>query len=219
MLRSEVRAIALDYLDDPQAGYFSTARVNSWINFAQQDVQKLLIESAEMYYLKSVETTLVVGQEDYVLPDDFLKLHRLEVVVSGLGTVNEELYSIKEITFNQQDFSTRGYNSSSGTGTPTVYVIKRDRLKLIPAPDTAYTLRLHYSYTIADLTDDSQSVDVPNNYMDLVAIYTAKRGFVKDDRMPQNILDLENRYMDMLKKNSEDRTQDSPRQVVVTGEY
>ena len=82
MNRGEIRDLCLYWLDDLQGAYFTPTQMNVFINNAQREVQKQLIQAFEDYYLKVVQTTTVANQADYILPQDFLKLRRLEIVLS-----------------------------------------------------------------------------------------------------------------------------------------
>lgn len=212
MTRADLRTLILSWLDDLQGAYFTAAQVNVWLNLAQRQVQQLLLQAGENWYMKPVETTLVVNQCDYVLPNDFMVEHRLEVVLSGTG-VNENRQALGFITTNQQSLV------PLTTGTPTNYYIKKDRVTISPYPDQALTMRLYYSPRVADMTSDSDTPDVPEQFMEFVAILAAFDGFIKDDRAPENLLLKKNQYLELLKQMAEDRTQDQGRQVVIRNDY
>lgn len=201
------------WLDDVNGGYFTDAQCNTWLNLAQRRVQMLLLQAGENFYEKTVETLTVSSQADYVLPSDFFILHRLEIVASGSGT-NESRQPIYPITINQQDFV------SISLGSPTNYYLKKDRFTLSPTPDTANkTLRLYYSYLVADMTGDSDEPDAPEQYHELVAIYACEDGFIKDDRTMNNLMVKKEKYEALIKQAAENRTQDRSRQVVVVEDY
>ena len=202
----------LSWLDDDQSGYFTAAQCNVWLNLAQRQVQMMLLQAGENYYMKPVTTTLVYSQPDYVLPSDFMVEHRLEIVLSGTGTT-ENRQPLMPITTNQQDLI------AIGLGNPTHYYIKKDRVTISPTPSTALVMRLYYSPRVADMTSDSDSPDVPEQYMEFVAILAAYDGFIKDDRAPANLVLKKEKYETMLKQMSEDRLQDLSRQVVMVNDY
>lgn len=212
MTRSEIRTLILSWVDDPNGTYFTTANTNTWTNLAQREVQKLLIQAGNNYYMTPVQSLTVSGQADYVLPDDFITLHRIEVVVTGTG-VNENRQALGPITTNQQDLV------EITSGIPTNYYIKKNRVTLSPTPDNAYILRLYYSPRVADLAADGDTPDVPEQFMEFVAVLSAYNGFIKDDRTPENLLAKKAKYEELLKQMANDRTQDVSRQVVVTQSY
>ena len=213
MTRSELKTLMRSWLDDVNGGYFTDSQCNTWLNLAQRRVQMLLLQAGENFYEKTVETLTVASQADYVLPSDFFLLHRLEIIVSGSGTT-ESRQPIYPITINQQDFV------SVGLGTPTNYYLKKDRFTLSPTPDTANkVLRLYYSYLVADMASDSDEPDAPEQYHELVALYAAEDGFIKDDRTVTNLAIKKEKYEALIKQAAENRTQDRSRQVVMVEDY
>lgn len=213
MTRSEIRTLILGWVDDPSGGYFDSTTVNTWINLAQRHVQGELLQAGQNWYEKPVETLTVSGQADYVMPSDLRIIHRVEYVLSGTGTT-EDRRAIKELTINQQDAV------SIALGSPTNYVLKKNRITLSPTPDTSNkVLRIYYSPMATDMSSDSDSPDVPTEFHEYVAIVAAFNAYIKDDRVPNNILVKKQEYLDMLKRMADDRTQDGPRQVVVVTDY
>jgi len=209
MTRGDLRNLCLYWLDDLQGAYFTPTQMNVFINNAQREVQKQLMQAAEDYYLKVLQTVTVQGQGDYVLPADFYKLRRLEYILSGTG-VNEDPLQLQSITLNQRAYL------PIGTGTPANYILKSDRFTILPFPDTPNViLRLYYTYRIADMTTDADVPDVPEDYHEYIAVLAALDGFVKDDRSPQNLVDKREAYLKLMKQTAEDRKADRSRQVIV----
>lgn len=212
MTRLDIQNLIASWLDDEQKTYFTSTVVNRWINLAQRQVQQKLLQAGQNYYVVPVETTTVANQKDYVLPTDFMQMNRLELVLDGTG-VDETIQKIEEITLNEKDFF------ANRTGPPGAYFIKKDRITLLPVPDQAYTLRLFYSPIVTDLTGDSQSPDIPEQFMEYLAILACYDGFIKDDRGPENLERKRVVYEELLKNMANDRTMDRAREVVVRESY
>jgi hypothetical protein len=210
MTLAQIRTLVLSYLDDPDAGYFTNAQTLVWINNAQREVQKMLGQAFEGHFLKCVKTTMVVGQREYQLPSDFKRLHRLEIVVSGTTSADEVLRRVAKITRNQQDktFNNRGF--------PEFYYFQGNYLVVVPASDTAYTLRLYYEYRLTDLSDDSDSSDIPAEHQEMIAVIAAIDGMIKDGRDASLLLKKKEDFEKMLKQDAEQRNADEPRTVVQT---
>lgn len=212
MTRADIRNLALYWLDDVDGGYFTSTQMNVFINNAQREVQKQLIQAGQNYFLKRSETTTVVSQADYVLPSDFLKLHRLEWIDSGTGTT-EDRQQIYPISVNQQNYTT------PAIGIPTVYSLLKDRFTLYPTPESAKVVRLYYSYRLTDMSSDSDTPDIPEDYHEYIAVLAAMDGFVKDDRMPTNLVKKMEDYKVLMKQTADDRKQDMSRKVLITDDY
>lgn len=207
----ELQNYVVEWLDDPNFGYFSQSTVQTWLNRALREVQKQLIQAGENWYITCAISSTVTDQREYTLPSDFLKSHRLEYVSSGTG-VNQSLFVITPSTL-QQARTLIGAKS----GTPSVFVMRKSSFDLYPAPDTPdKTLRLYYSYRVSDMSGDNDVPDCPEQYHEYIAILAALNGYIKDDRAPNSLLEKRNFYLDMMKKDAEDRQQDTPRMVVIT---
>lgn len=210
MNRGEIRSLALYWLDDLSGGYFTPTQVNTWINNAQQEVQKRLIKTGSNYYIKHVQTNLVVSQRNYALPEDFKKNHRLEVVISGTAP-NESVSELTPITINQQNLVLKGQ------GTPSWYFFSKNDIVVMPAPDTVLPLRMRYSYQVADMESDIDVPDVPAPYHELIALLAAQDGFIKDGRSSELLVKKIAEYERDFDQDANERNQDVPRMVVQTG--
>ena len=213
MIVQDAINLMISWLDDPKQGYFDNPTCIKWLNYAQRMVQFELLQAGNNWYAKPVETTLVVGQTDYVLPSDFVQEHRLEVVMSSYGTPQEMRQAIQPMTINQQDLV------PIQLGNPTNYYLKKDRLTLSPNPQTALVLRMWYSPRVVDIAAVTDSLDVPEQFGEYVAIIAAFDGFIKDDRAPDNLVIKKAKYEEMIKKMAVDRIKDMPRQVVEVDAY
>lgn len=208
----ELQNLVASWVDDVNFGYFTTTQVKTFLNNAQREVQKHLLQSGENYYVVSSQTTLVADQTEYVLPSDFLKLHRLEIVTSGSG-VNEVTLKLNALSINERD------QYAIGNGTPQGYYIKKNRVVLAPAPASALTMRMWYSPRVTDLSGDSETPDVPADYHEYLAILAAIDCFLKDGRDPGVLLRKQQYYLDLMKQNADDRRQDEPRHIIETDDW
>lgn len=212
MLRSDAKAIILSWLDDANSSYFTDTNLNYWLNRAQKQTQMLLLQAGHDWYMQPVETSTVIDQCDYILPSDFVEEHRIEIVLSGSGS-SENRQQLAKITTNEADLI------ALQKGVPSAYFIKKDRITILPYPDQVYTMRLYYSYLVADLTLDTQSFDVPEEFCEYVCLLGAYNGFIKDDRAPENLVAKKAEFEQLLKQMAIDRTTDSARHVVQTQNY
>lgn len=208
----ELRQLVSYWVDDLNLTYFLPAQVNRFLNNAQREVQKLILGAGQDYYVKCAQTTLVVNQREYVLPDDFYKLNRLEIVVSGT-VPTESVIRLNMITPNQLDLV------GTQTGTPSVYFFKQNRFVLYPAPNAALTLRMLYSPKVADMVLDTDVPDVPEPYNEMIAVLAAMDCLYKDGRDVSALADKRDMYIKMLKDDAAQRSLDESRSVIFTGTY
>lgn len=205
----EMQTLTLSWLDDVDAQYFTSTQVKLWLNNAQKEAQKLIEQAFEGHFIKCVETTTVIDQREYELPSDFRRLHRLELVLSGSSFVTQDTSLLQKITRNQQDAFER-------KGTPQAYYFKGTQIVLVPAPDSAKTLRMEYAYRLADLTADADVSEIPIHYHEYLPLLATRDGFLKDGRDPAPIMAKIAAFEDQIKKDAEQRNADMPRTVVQT---
>ena len=208
--RGQLRTLVLSWLDDPDGTYFTPAQVNVWLNNAQRELQKILIDQGQNYYVQRLSGTMVVNEDTYTLPTDFKKSHKLEVVTSGTG-VNEQRITLQPVTYIQLDMVPKV------TGVPTAVCFKRNAMIVRPIPDQAYTMYLHQSYMVVDMTSDSDIPDIPSDYVEYLAVLATIDGFMKDQRPPSDfIIAKQQTYEKRLKADSDRRDVSAPRMVVST---
>lgn len=202
--------LTLRWLDDLNAGYFTLPQVKAWLNNAQKETQKLLIQAGENWYVRvPVCTDTIVGQSCYFLPQDFLKVRRLELVMNA-GTSGETSQFIVPITQNEQDAL------GSQWARPTAYYLLKNVFVLKATPDNVYHLRLNYVYRVPDMVLDDEVPDIPEEYHEFLAVLATIDGLLKDRRDISSLVEKRNYYQGMFVKDAEQRRVDKPRQVVTT---
>lgn len=202
-------SLASDYLDDVNNGYFTTTLLTLRLNLALKELQKRLILAGEQYYSYAVYTSTVQNQQAYALPSDFLNIVRLDYVLSGSGTtaVEQKIYSM---TPNQRDLI------GSITGPPAYYFLQNNNLMLAPVPDTIYTLRLEYTYFIADLVLTTDVPDAPKQFHEYAVLLAVRDCMVKDGRPLGNVETKLKEYEELLKQMASARRDDGARMIVST---
>jgi len=205
----QLTTLILNYLDDPNAGYFNAQFTTTVLNDAALKLQKMLLDAGQNYYFKCVQTQTVYGQNQYALPDDFRKEFRIEVVLSG-AVPNEVKSQLPYITVNTQDFV------QASVGAPQAYTIIKNKIQLFPYPDQAYTLRLFYAYQIPEMVNSYSVPDCPEYYHKYIAALAAKDGFVKDDRDDSKIIEMIKDLEEMIRQDAAERNQDESRDITMT---
>jgi len=205
----QLKGLVSYWLDDLNFGYFTQTQVGIWLNNAAKEVQKRIIKSGQLYYVACSKTPLVTNQSKYILPSNFLKINRLETFILNSRTVPTQLVPI---TLNQQNLVYR-----ESTGEPEFYSIKKNAIVVYPTPNTAKYLRLDYTYAIPKMANDVDIPDVPEEYHELIALYAAQDGFIKDQRVPELLVKKIREYETLMDQDANERRRDAPRQVVETG--
>jgi hypothetical protein len=212
----DLKDLTVDWLDDPDYGYFTETRVGQRVNRALFEVQKMLVNAGQDYYVKCVTTQTVIDQEIYSYPSDFLKVNYLSLITQGTGAkrVKRQLYPMVR---SQQNLL---YGE---TGTPSNYYLSRDYFHLHPIPNEVKTIEMDYTYRVAEMVNDGDFPDCPEIYVEFIAVLAALDGFIKDGRDMTPLLQKKSYYEELMKKNAQQRKVDRARMVNASaqgyGEY
>lgn len=209
MTFQELQVLTSDILDDTANGYFTLPVLKQRLNLSLRELQKRLISANKQYYSIAVKTNTVVGQAAYATPSDFIQILRLSYVLQGSGVTAEES-KIFEITPNQRDLLT------DTQAAPKSYYFQKDNLMLAPVPDAIYELRMEYSYYVADMVNNSDLPDAPQQFHPYIAYITARDCMVKDGRNLTSIETQLNQYEVLFKQVAVQRDADGARMVVET---
>lgn len=198
------------WLDDLQGTYFTDAQVDQWLNNAQYEVQKQLLTAGQYWYMTCATTTLVANQDCYPVPNDFLKVHRMELLTQGVISsppTAQNWVMLQDLTLQEAAFL------NFGTSQPSAFTIGKTCFYLRAIPDQPYVIRLFYAYRVTPMVSDLNVPDVPEQYHEYIAVLATMDGFIKDQRDPSPLLTKKAYYEDMMKKDSIQRDRSSPRRV------
>lgn len=96
------------------------------------------------------------------------------------------------------------------------YYFRGNYIVLVPAPDQPLSIRMEYEYLLADMTNDSDTPDLPEQYHEMIALYAARKGFLKDGRDMKPVQNEIDNFEMNMKRDAEERNADEPRTVVQT---
>jgi hypothetical protein len=210
MTRLDLQNLFLQWVNDPNGTFFSPVNfVQPALNRALKELQKQLVMSGDLYYVKSppTQTTTVQNQADYVLPSDMLKINRFTVDLDTSSPI-PNYQELQPMTLNQSS------QYGNLTGTPESYYITKDKVSLFPCPDTSgKILRMWYSYQVADMTSDSSVPDCPEIYQEYIAIIAVLDAQIKDETIETNIKEKQMRYENLMKQMAMDRQYQRARMI------
>lgn len=211
MTRLELQKLFLQFVNDPSGTFFDPVEfVQPALNRALLELQKQLVMSGDLYYVRSPPSSAlsIQYQQDYVLPDDTFKLHRVTVDLDT-ATPQPAYNTLRPITLNQID------RYGNDVGIPQAYVITKNKISLYPIPQTGnQILRLWYSYQVPQMTADSSVPDCPEIYQEYIAVIAVIDAKIKDESLETNIKEKQMRYQELMKQAATDRQYQEPRQVV-----
>ena len=210
MTLGQIKSYVWSMCDDLNGDYFLTAELTRYANQMAKETQKLLIQSGNNWYVQIDQSaSTVINQAAYALPTDFLKMNRIELVTNP-GT-NETRYSISSITLNQKD-------SICVDSDVAGYYILKSTLYFAPVPRTVKTIRLFYTYRIAEMAVDADTPDVPSEFHEYIADRVTEICFLKDGRDASFVRARCEKVEDFLKNDAIERKQDRASSVVIVSD-
>lgn len=204
-------------VDDRSFGYFTKDQLLIFLNQSVQECQKKLIASGNNWYLKVTPDsgvgsyTTTANQATYTPPTDMMNINRIEIVQNP--GVNENRTNLTSITLNQKDFF-YGYSQW-----PVAFYFQKSDIVMCPAPQqSGLLIRYFYTYRIAALVNESDEIDVPNEFEEYVCYLTTLKCFQKDGRDASLILRYTDDVEKRLEKQAIQRAQDRAPSIVMTGD-
>lgn len=207
-------------VDDLNFGYFKKPQLYRFLNQAGGETQKKLIDAGQLWYLKVTPDSgtgsipLVVNQAAYTQPTDLMEINRIELVQNP--GVNENRYALTSCTLNQKDLFPQG------PGQPLAFYMGKDTINIIPPPNAVagQIMRVFYNYRIPQITQDSDTMDIPEEYQEYTCILAARKCYLKDARdaslLEKDLQEIESRMMRKAMERMKDRAHSVT--IVVDGE-
>lgn len=204
-------------VDDLLFGYFTKPQLLIYLNQSVQECQKKLVAAGNNWYLKRTPdsgpgaTFTVVNQDTITPPADLLNVNRLEIVQNpGL---NENRIAVRSITLNQKDYF-QGYAQW-----PIAFFFQKTDIVLVPAPQVGgLLLRYYYTYRIAPLVNESDIIDVPEEFCEYAVALVILKCFAKDGRDPGIFGKIVDDTEKRLEKQAIQRAQDHAPTIIMTGD-
>lgn len=164
-------------IDEPTAAFWSNTELTQWINEACKDIAR----RAETKQT-TVLITGVLTQQDYTMPADTYRVHRVEFHPTEVPRTTL-FYTLEYRGMMEMD-QIWGINKTWPASYPLYYTLWKNppALKMIvyPVPQTAGKFQIYYYQQVTEATGTSDDIDVLPGYEDLVYDYAAYRALRKD---------------------------------------
>lgn len=175
-LRDRVRQRA----DVETALHVTDAEVTSYINESIAALHSMIVEAGEDDFLTSADISTVAGTETYSLTTPaatFYKVEHVEVQIDGIWT------PLERWQFSERHLYENSSNGGWGwqAGKIAYRIVGRDNLRILPAPDGVYTVRLWYHAASVLLSADSDTYDGRDGWEEWVVLDAAIKIGVKEE--------------------------------------
>ena len=160
---SEMRSRVQTLVGESSGDFYTTTEIEAEINDACVQISRDTEELLTFY-----DMTTAADTYRYTLPDDFLKIKRVDLIVTTTDTRQLEYKNLREyFEYTESAVDT--------TGTPYIYKVELGSVDktdshpgdiwVYPIPDdnggSNYTLRVYYYQTPTTLVDDTDVTELP----------------------------------------------------------
>jgi hypothetical protein len=166
-----------------------------------------LIDERWEGYRDTVTTMVTVANTATVsLPANFLKARAVDVLYDG------RYISLTRLQIRQT------YGNDAQTARPRGYLMRANVLELFPTPDAVYTIRLRYIPAASVLSDDADSIDIPNGWEGFIIHTALLKLDEREERPIGDRLAIIDRYRQRIISAAEDRNTAEPEYIPMPGE-
>lgn len=174
MALSDIRTRVANNIDRDDVPDTNGGLIDRWIN----DAQRRVCRAFNFAFMESeAETTLVVSQRNYALPTasgSDLRF-KTEISLEIIGSDNNRI-RLKRIFKQDAEWKDRFINVTD-TETPRIYAIQKGQIYLYPIPNKALTMNLEYYGFLDDLSSDSDTNELIDDYPEVVEALATAFGY------------------------------------------
>jgi hypothetical protein len=212
---ASLRILLRRYIDDVGGQRFTDSNLNSFLNEGQKTIQSI-IDDADENFFSACQSYAVLPDTDsyeFALPDTCKKVIMVERLVSNGQPIPGSYIEFRKRHDDSISFEPATlYGISSGP----VYYLRGSKIGIV-APSESYTMRLWYTYTIPDLSADSDYSEIPNEFRNLIALSAAMltKGEVagSSNEIPETLLKEYDEGVQRLRTFIESRQRQTSRMV------
>jgi len=163
-----------------RSGDITPAVANELLNDALEESYNIIVERWDDYYtIVSPTFVTVAGTAAYVLPADFYKLRKVEILISGVATDPQarwgRLYPIAvDDTHREYILTAKRYK----------YRLSLAQVTLVPVPQAVETLRVFYIPQAPQLTNDTDVVTFDTPVEQKLVLHIALRDAYQRQDLP-----------------------------------
>ncbi len=174
MALSDIRTRVAENINRNDIPDTAAGLIDRWVN----DAQRRICRAHNFTFMEAeANTTLVVGQRNYSLPTASGTDLRFKVEISlELYSADSERIQLKRIFKQDAEKKTR-FGGTDDTGTPSMYAIQKGQIYLYTTPDTALTMNLEYYGFLDDLSADTDTNDLIDDYPEVVEALATAFGY------------------------------------------
>jgi len=148
---------------DPNAKMISNPTMNDFVNISMDRVQRDFGFDLRFNKASLADSYTASGTQEYLLPDNFVRFDLIKVNNANLDETDRA-----DILKRVNEFQ---------TGNPREYYLTGDSYGLNPIPNSAYLTKVEYIKKFDLLVADDDISELPQDFDDLIAKYSAYQAF------------------------------------------
>lgn len=179
---SEIRSRCRQRADMESSEFVTDDELNFYINQSLAELHDMLVQSyGSDYYVKSATFQTVAQQEGYdlstiITDDDFYKLRAIDAQLNG-----DDWFTLHRFNFNERNrFQHFGVWDYLGI-TNVRYRLVGSQIRFVPIPDRDINVRVWYVPRVATLTDDADTYDDFNGWIEYAIVDCAIKMLNKEE--------------------------------------
>ena len=210
---SDLIKSAQRYADMEFSSFISDNEWIQYINISAAKYWNLINSFTQDYNFNELYFDLILGQQNYDLPPDFLYVRGVDANISANATAESDNWTaIERYMLAERNISRANLTNFNG-GYYLKYRIQGNKLRFEPSPQGYQTCRLLYTPVMPDLVDLTDTIDGINGFDDYIAMLAAVRALAKEETdtsyLQINISNFENQ----IKTAADDRNRDQADRV------
>lgn len=154
----------------------------TYIDKSWKELQDLLIEKEQDYFITTSGIDLVAGTDTYALPTNFYRLRGVDIVKGS------DLFNVRK--FNWQDrnrFQRTDFSYNYYEGNTIRYRLQGNSLKITPTPTKSDTLQVNYVPSPPTLTSSTDTIEDYNGWSFLVVCLSARLCLIQETTSTSSI--------------------------------
>lgn len=161
-------------LNEPESpGFWTDSQLNTYLSMGANRVNTIIVATRQEWFTVSVtfNTQVYVPNvvpNTYAVPSDLMEIRRLELI-QDTSIPETSIVKLDELKFPRTEAG--GDWLFTAPGQPVRYIFTGQAIRLLPPPDSIYTMRLFYTQRPLDITVDTAVPTTPVDFHDMIIFY------------------------------------------------
>lgn len=182
---------------DGTSSFFADSALVNYFNQAQREIQSVIVQAYENYFVTHSDINIVAGTDEYALHSQVMKIVRVEYIGDNNINSPEEIYPI---TFNEKEYYHNANLDVTALGTVQAYALKDKSFVLRPRPEVTQNCAVRYYFikVLSDLTASGAISEIPIQFHEVLGLGITVRAMIQQEGTTDSYTVINNRYREMI---------------------